>query len=98
MIESNYFKNPTDSDIQEKILQRFYYFPEIELSDISVLVKEGGDVYLSGRVPSRKIKKKILSEVEKFLGVSKVFDELVVIKKRQKTGYLRSSFQDLGVQ
>ncbi len=98
MVESNYFKNPTDTDIQEKILQRLYYFPEIELSDISVLVKEGGDVYLSGRVSSREIKKKLLSEMEKFLGVSKVFDELVVIKKKQKTGYLRSSFQDLGVQ
>jgi osmotically-inducible protein OsmY len=98
MFVTNFFKTPADIDIQENILQRLYYFPEIELSDISVLVKEGGDVYLSGRVPSRKIKKKLLSEVEKFLGVSKVYDELVVIKKKQKTGNLRSSFQDLGVQ
>ena len=98
MVETNYVNSPIDSDIQEKILQRLYYFPEIELSDISVLVKEVGDVYLSGRVPSRKIKKKLLSEVDKIPGVLKVFDELVVIKKRQKTGYLRSSFQDLGVQ
>jgi osmotically-inducible protein OsmY len=97
MFVTNFFKTPADIDIQENILQRLYYLPEIELSDISVLVNRG-DVYLSGRVSSFKIKKKILSEIEKFHGVSKVFDELVVIKKRQRTGNLRSSFKDLGIQ
>jgi osmotically-inducible protein OsmY len=92
----HYFQNSSDKEIQEKILQSFYELPEIDLTEISVLVRSG-DVYLSGRVSSHVIKKKIVSEIEKFPGVSKVFDELVVIKKSKHIGQLRTFFKDLGI-
>jgi osmotically-inducible protein OsmY len=97
MVATNFFKVPKDVEIQEQILQSLHYFPEIELTDISVLVKEGY-VYLSGSVSSRIMKIKLISEVEKIQGVSQVIDELVIIKKRMNKGHLRSSFKDLGVQ
>jgi osmotically-inducible protein OsmY len=97
MVSSNEFKAPQDFEIQEQILQSLHYFPEIELTDISVLVK-GGYVYLSGSVTSRIMKIKLISEIEKIQGVSEVIDELVIIKKRINKGHLRSSFKDLGVQ
>lgn len=85
-----------DLVLSEKILHYLSQFPETDLKDASLLVNDG-KVYLSGRVSSKKLKKRILSGIKKNFGISVLMDDLFIFKHRQSIGHQRSVFKDLGI-
>jgi|GEM_PF-2984554 osmotically-inducible protein OsmY len=96
MVTNKHPPSIEDQVLTKKILQYLNQFSSSDLMDASLLV-DNGKVILSGRVSSKKLKKKIVSGLKKTFGISELLDELFVFRSQHTHGHQRSVFKDLGL-
>lgn len=96
MLTMKHSSSLDDQNLSEKILQYLNQFPSTDLKDTSLLINEG-KVYLSGRVSSKRLKKKIVSGIKRTFGISELIDELFIFRPQPTNGHQRSVFKDLGL-
>ncbi len=96
MVTNKHPPSIEDQVLTKKILQYLNQFSSSDLMDAGLFV-EDGKVILSGRVSSKKLKKKILSGLKKTFGISELLDELFVFRPLHTKGHQRSVFRDLGL-
>ncbi len=75
----------SDDRIKDDITERLMMYPDIDLSDVEILVKDG-EVTLRGTIEDRNVKRIAEDVAESVFGIRDVLNELRVAPKFQQAG------------